>query len=399
VTFPPISQQVSLWVGRLTTISRNLMALSETESTKIIRARLKDTVNGYSGITRERAIRAVEILDELLQQYSLLAHVIDEASGLVGKGGLFRNNEGRIRDLLQGQSVVLVTQHVSVNNRGLLDNETKVVRATPSEVLADMEKSFAETRDVFSSIANAIAQVRPRLTGLGQEVTRLDNWARTLGVTNSTSLPDISKMISHVENDPLGCTIEVDQIESSIVRWRNELQAIDTERKTILVSIERGKASLAQLRDLIARSGAAYAEAREKIANPQGLVPPNADADVESLETWLRTLEQNVEAGRFAAVKVGMAKWEQGCRDRLDVERTRYSQNRAGLDERDELRGRFNALRAMADTLRSRGLVLGEAAESLSQQAKIVLDAIPFDISTGRRLVAEFESIVSSARK
>jgi hypothetical protein len=264
-----------------------------------------------------------------------------------------------------------------------------------------MERSFAEARDALTAIADAMAHVQPRLAALRQELTLLDNWAKALGMARPASVADVSRPMAQVESDPLGCATQVDQIDAVVARWRADLGAIDADHIAVLASIERGKSALAELRDLIARSATAFAEARVKLADPAGLAPPDGDeAEVaEMLDAWLRTLEQNAAAGRFAAVKVGVAKWERTCGDRLVRERARYARNSAGLDERTELRGRFKALCAKADALRGRGVALGEAAEAASRQGKSVLDAMPFDLPAARRLVAEFEATLSAARK
>jgi hypothetical protein len=403
MTDSALSQQLNQWKTRLNTITNNLMDLYGAESTKAIRARLNDQLTGFSGVTKAKAARAIEVLDDLVQLYTRLANVIDEASDLlsVRKGSVPRDNEERAKELLYGQSIVMQTQHVVLSNRGLLDDGDREVRATPSQVLTNMEQSFAEARDGLSVIADALAHVQPRLAALGQKLTTLDGWAKTLGVARPAALADPSQPISRVASDPLGCANELDRLDAAVVRWRTELRALDAEHKDVYASIERGKAALAELRDLVARSTAAFAEAREKLAEPAGLVPPTGDEekDVEALDAWLRTLEQNAAAGRFAAVKVGMAKWEQTCNAQLDAARASYARNSAGLDERADLRGRFRALNAKADALRSRGVALGEAAETASRQGTSVLDAIPFDLRAARRVVEAFEAALSAARK
>jgi hypothetical protein len=403
MTDQALSQQLNQWKTRLNTITSNVLDLYGAESSKVIRARLRDPVNGFSGITKARAARAIEVLDDLVDLYTRLAHVVDEAASLLGKGGskggVLRNNEERVKELLTGQSVLLDTQHVLVRNRGLLDEGDREVRATPAEVLATMEQSFAEARDGVTAIADAMAHVEPRLSALGQKITVLDSWAKTLGVARPAAFLDTTQLVARVASDPLGCTNEVDRIEAAVAQWRAELGALDTDRKAVLASLERGIAALAELRDLVARSEAAYAEAREKIVDPSGLVPPIGHEAVETLDTWLRALEQNAAAGRVSAVKVGMAKWEQTYSDRLEAERASFAHNSALLDERTELRGRFTALCAKADALKSRGVALGDTVETARRQGKRVLDAIPFDLGAGKHAVKAFEAALSAAPK
>lgn len=396
-----LSQQLSQWKTRLDTVTSNLADLYGAESTKLIRARLNDPANSFSGVTKAKAARAIEILDDLVNQYARLTRVVEEATELVKKGGLLRsnNNEEKAKELLNGPSVVLHTQQLSVKNRGLLDDGDQEVRATPSEALARMEPSFAEARDNVTAIADAMAHMQPRIDALAQKIAMLDSLAKTLVMTRPASLADVSLPIARVESDPLGSATELGPIEDAVAQWRAELQQIDADHKALLASLARGKAALAELQDLIARSSAAFVEAREKIADPENLAPPNGDETVATLDAWLRTLEQHAAAGRFAAVKLGMAKWEQTCSDRLDAERASYERNKAGLDERADLRGRYRALCAKADALRNRGLALNEAAEAAMRDGKTVLDVIPFDLGAGRRLVESFEAALSAARK
>lgn len=161
-----IVQLVNQWTAHLTTITTNLMDLYQADSTKIIRVRLKDPVNGYRGATREQASRAIDALDHLLEQYEMLAHVVDEASDLAKKTGIFRSYEARINDLLNGPSVVLTQEQVALPDRGLLDEEQRVSFVSPAEILAQMKQSFVEARDALSAVAEASARVRPRLAAL-----------------------------------------------------------------------------------------------------------------------------------------------------------------------------------------------------------------------------------------
>jgi hypothetical protein len=394
-----LSQQLSQWKTRVSTITSNLMDLYGAGSTKVIRARLQDPAHPFTGGTQTRAARGIELLDDLVDLYTRLANVIDQAGDLVKKGGVLRNNEDRAKELLFGPSLVLHTQHVALRDRGLLDDGDQEVRATPSEALARMEQSFAEARDALTTIADAMARVQPRLTAVAQELTALDALARKLGMTRPASLADASLPIAQVEGDPLGSAARLGPIEDAVARWRGDLRAVDADRQAVLASIVRGKATLAELRDVMARSAAAYTEAREKIADSDGLAPPAGDDIVQSLDDWLRTLDATAIAGRFAAVKLGMAKWEQASSDRLALERATYQRNQAGLDERTELRGRFRALCAKADALRGRGVALGAAAEAAASQGKALLDTIPFDLPAARRLVDGFEAALSAARK
>jgi chromosome segregation ATPase len=324
---------------------------------------------------------------------------VEEASDLAKKNGIFHSYDARINDLLNGPSVEVRQGPVALQHRGLLDDEQRVSRLTPAAMLAQMEQSFAQARDVLSAITLAMASARQRLAALKDKATMLDRWAGALKVTSTTAILDVSQALSDVERDPMGYTVDVGRLEATIAQRRAELQAIDAEQKEVLAALARGKTALAELQDEIARSAATFAEARQTIAPSEELAQPVGAADTASLGEWLRTLEQNTADGRFAAVKVGMVKWERECSEKLNAARAANDHNRALLDERVELQGRFKAVSAKAGALRRRGVVFGEAVEAASRQASGVLDAVPFDIRTGRRLVEAFEAAVAAASK
>ena len=396
---PLPSQAAQQWLSRLTTISRNLSALNEADATKRIRARIKDLTTGFVGVTRQRATEAIALVDMLLDQYTLLAHVVDEAVALAAKNGAFRNYDGRINDLLNGPSVVLKQEQVALHERGLLDDEERVVRATPAEVLARMEESFVVARDALAAIGDAMITLRPRLAALRDEANRLNQWASTLGAANTTAPPDFSQALSVVESDPLGSVAEIQRIEADIARRRTELQAVDADRQATLTAIARGKAAMVELQDVLARADTAYAEVCKTLANAEPLAPPDGESIVASLNEWLSTLERNAATGRFAAVKVGMLKWEREYSERLSVTRASYAHNAALLNERADLRGRFTALSAKVAALRSRGVIVAATVENSARQTQGILDATPFDMRDARRFVEAFEAAISAASR
>ena len=389
-----LNQQLEQWQARLTTISRNLMGLAERESTKIIKAKLQGSAGGYTGITKEQAELAVKTLDGLWTSYLVLARVIEEACGLANKTGIFHNKESEIRELLEGASVILPVQHIAMVDRDLLADGDKSERITPEAMLKIMQQSFAKVRDTLSYIADANAQVGPRLAAIKQEVTSLTNWAQTLDAKYEMPA-DVGQSLCHIEADPLACLMEVDELEATVTLQRRKLQAIAAEHQATCAAIDRVKNKIEELKDLVIKSKAVIVEVREKIADPQGLVTPMSEAGVSSLLAWVGTLEENINAGHFNSVKIGIAKLEQACDARLGIEGSNYGDNKVLLDERADLRGRFKALRVKAQALQAKGLILGATTEGLAKQTQEVLDVCPLDIASARQLVGAFESALS----
>jgi hypothetical protein len=379
----------------VTTISRNLMEFGETEAVKIVRVRFKDPTNGYTGVTRDKVAKAIKTLDGLWESYLLLARVVEEATGLAGKNGFFHNTGVELTELLEGNSIELPAEHISITSRGLLSAENKVERITPAELLQAMEQQFCEARDCVNEISMAIAQAKPRLSAIGQQSVTLTNWGKTLG-TASRLPDDMEKVLVSLDKDPLGCAAEIDRLENEFAKERLLLQAIEEEHTSTRQALERARAMVSELRELSARSVAAIEETKEKIQHPEGLVLPISEEAIASLSAWLDSLEGNASAGRYCAVKVGITKLQTECESRLMAERESYTKNRAALDERAELKGSFKAFYAKAEALRAKGMPLGDTLLGLALEAEHILNTVPFDLKMGRRAVEAYESALNT---
>jgi hypothetical protein len=371
------------------------MEYGETEAVKTVRVRFKDPVNGYTGVTRERVAKAVRTLDGLWDSYLLLARVVEQATDLNGKNSLFHSTEVEIRELLEGNSIELPAEHIPITSRGLLCTASKVERVTPDELLQAMEQQFCEARDCINEISGAIAHTKPRLTAIRQQTATLANWAKTLG-TQGRPQDDIEKVLSSLDSDPLGCSAEIERLETEFSKERLLLQAIEEEHTATRQSLERARSIVSELKELSARSAAAIEEAREKIRQPEGLVLPISEEAISSLSAWLDSLEGNAAAGHYGAVKVGMAKWQAESQIRLTAEREGYTKNRAALDERAELKGSFKALCVKAEALKAKGVSLGDTLLGLALEAENILNTIPFDLKMGRRAVEAYESALNT---
>lgn len=389
-----LEHRIRDWQANLTVISRNLMDLAELELTKRVRARLKDPTHGYQGVTAERALRAFNALDGLWQDYLLLARVVEDAAELARKNGIFRNTEDEVIALLEGASVKLPSIHVPLPTRDLLAKADRSDSARPDEVLNAMRGTFAMARDALLSIGEAETRVAPRIAAVARETETLERWAVTLGIA-SLEVEPVDQM-EVVEADPLGAAINLDRVEARLAVARTQLEGLERERDAVSVALERGRARLCELKDLSQRTHAAIEETRLRIANPGRMVEPIADEIIASLAAWLATLEKTLAAGRWQAAAVGLQRWEANCATRLEAERSAYKHNCAELDERTELRGRFRALCAKAQSYEQRGVALGETLARMAEETDEALSARPFNLESGRRLVAMYEAALAA---
>ncbi len=379
----------------VTTISRNLMEYGETEVVKTLRARFKDPTNGYMGVTGEKVARAIKTLDGLWNSYLLLARVVEQATDLNAKNGLFRNTEDEVREVLEGDSIEMPAEHIPIASRGLLSTAAKVERITPTELLQAMEQQFCAARDCVNKISGAIASAKPRLTTIKQEAATLANLAKSLGATSR--LPDhMEQVLGSLDSDPLGCAAEIDRLESELGKERILLEAIENERTETRKALERARSLVTELRELSARSTAAIEETKKRILQPEGLMLPISGEEVTSLAAWLDSLEGNAAEGRYGAVKVGLTKWVAESELRLTAEREAYAKNQAALDEIAELKGIFKALCAKAAALKAKGVSLSDSLRETADEAENILKTSPFDLKLGRCAVQAYESALNA---
>jgi hypothetical protein len=390
---PSIDSQLSAWRERMTTISRNLMELNESESTRAIRNQARNPGRPYEGLTASQVREALDALDALWQDYLVLSAVIDRATELGRRSGVFHDYGREIQELLAGPSVELPAVNVPMPDRGLLDSAERKDKMTPGALLEAMLQAFARARDVLTRVAQAQSQSQPRIEALEKEAAALGDLARSLGEAPDAAGPG-EDLLSRAAADPLALARDVDEAAARLARRREALDALAKERGKVEQGLGDAAQVLQELGAVLVGSRDALVQAREKILEPEGLSEPMDDAGRQGLADWLDTLRTTFAGGRWRAAKVGLDRWGAAADAALAAERQRLAANRAALDERAELQGRFKALRAKGDALARRGPVppgLPEAA----REAEAALQARPFDLPAGRRLVSTFESLLA----
>ena len=194
-----------------------------------------------------------------------------------------------------------------------------------------------------------------------------------------------------IEVDPLGCDLELDQLEQEITRQGEMLDAVERERMELCTGLSQARVRLEFLRNLIGQSHAAIQEARLKISTPAEFETPPEEDDLLSLVDWLAKLDATASEGRWSAVKVGLRRWKVTCEAKIAAVEGTRTVNRKLLDERADLRGRFQAYLAKLNALEKRGQFTSPILKRLIPQVEAALEARPFDLGTARHWMAEFD--------
>ena len=381
-----ISKEIVAWKNRVTTMSRNLMEFSEASNTKIVQNTLKSS--GYSGLTETTAVKSIRALDALWEQYLIVARVIDEAQELAQKNNIFHDNEPKIRELLQGKSVVAHSEYVPIESRGLLAGTKNETHTTPTEMLEIMEKLFVETRDTITVIATADKQLDAKKVVIKQKVDSLTALAKTLEVETILSL-SLEQVFHKIQTDPLACTSEINYFETEIKKQQEQLKVIEIERNEAIDLLKKATALWEELNKTVTLSKTSIEETVQNIFKPGNLIAPISDEKIKCLQAWLETLQKTIHSGKLSAAKVGLKKWIEECAAYLQHEQSNYKINNALLEEREELKGQYKALYAKAEKLKREGLMQDTA--NLFQQCQQILYTNPCDVFAGRQVIQKIK--------
>jgi prefoldin subunit 5 len=373
------------WQEYLTNISSNLMELSDQTGYKLIKLKASGAPNGYTGITKAKAEKCVEKIGALWRYFALLSGVVEKAVDLNKKQSLLYNPENDVKELLEKSLIVIDEEHVDINKRDLIEDETDEKKASPKELLKYMQESFQEVCRDISEISTAEETIQKRLSSIKNEILKLNSTASRLGITNIPAFDP--GMAAAIENDPLRGQQELDKLVYSIEKYRSSIRTIEEEYNMIVGSFNGIRGMLSELGELNAKSKTAVIESRKVFGDTVISKPVISDEVLESLKDWLRVLESKLSEGSLKAVKVGASNLEKECSAKLQAERDNYNFNSRVYNEWLDLKGEFKALLAKADVLRMRVLLIDGSLDELIEKTDAALHSNPVNMESCRQLV------------
>ena len=386
----PVDELVSDWHDKLTVISRNITELTENESAKRVKNRMRGLAQPtYTGLTLQKAQEAFKAIDQLLSDFMLLDSVATEAASLHRRSSIFHNTEEEVRDLLEGPSVRLPATHVPLTQRGLLDSAVQADSARPVELLDAMLEAFDRSNALLNDIVQAELDIESRFRGAQAELATLQAWAAKLGMPDQV---DTGNLVVESQADPLEAVANLEKLANEIDGWRQTLQAAELESAQAREALERARRALSKLKELAQRSRRAIEESNISLAGHHTYLESTSQEALAAHEAWFASLEQSIVTRRWKAAKIGIERFEASVRACMDAELKAYTQNRAGLDELDELKGRFKALKAKAKAYSERGALIGPALPGIQANIEHVLGQHQIDLQRLRQLVSAYDT-------
>lgn len=399
ITLEELDRHLSRWQKAVEVVVTNVYELYEHPVYRTLAGSVGSQV-AVTGESRVGVEQACEAIRHLLLCGNELHAVVERARALRERlPRLFREEKMQeIERLLNGASIHVPGSDVPLTQRSLLSETVAAGRALSlQEMLDTMVPAFEAAKRTIFEVDRAWSTLFTRLDAADAELARLREALRSSGLDEGTGLLDLQRKIEATRTmatlDPLGANRELEQLLApALAQARADIE-------TTLADLRQTRADLAQAGALQrewdetqARAVAMADDCREKVAvSASGLpLPPSSTDQLEDARRWLAQLDAMMtQAATRSPVKVGVRRWLEAARRHLDHDRAVLRAHQTLLDERQELRGRLDALNAKAA---GSGLAEDAPLADDAQAARALLYQRPTPLAQARALVARYQT-------
>jgi len=390
-----IDQLLADWKQKLQVVNQNLLDLQDLPTYQRL------TLVNLTGITAQRVGPALSTINDLFQNFDLLAETIDKASKLrQQRSGFFVSvpQVEEIKKILTEPSIQLSVVQTPLAQRGLLSGTEKVSAIAPIKLLEAMTRNFSMARDLVLEVDAAWTRLDLTLENIQKQVVSLEKIATSLGQASVSELIQVRGVITslreRVEQDPLGVTSDIEQqIQPLLAQVKTALEQVVKQQTEVREKMAISRKMLEQLQELHLKAVPVFAESQEKVTDHAVLQQPLAPTEIEAIAQWLGRLSTKLAEGLIAPVTVGLNNWMQKAQEYLTVTQQVYTSHSNLLQTRQELRGRLDALQAKA---LARGLAEDATLSAIAQAAKELLYQRPTPLNRAIALVSQYEKTLNN---
>ena len=375
-----------------TTLDRMRDNLTELDAD--LTRRTLESSTTLRGRTAEAWAQSRGALPELWRSLLALDGVVAELTERRGRRpGVSRPVLAKLTELLDGPSVPVPAPSTDEGRPPLTEAPDPVVHRCVDEVVATMSEGFARLAAVVDGVYRVWSTVVPALDALADEldgaggVPGPGDGVRSESVLLARSLVDDLRDLA--ATDPLG--LPTDAVASA----RAAVEGVRAERAEAAVRA-------AALDGVLQTLGASLTSLRASLETaPTGgarsaRIAPDADAGpgAAALRGEVDELAQDLLAVRMMAASrpVDASRRAETLQRRIDVLTSAVTAldgaEARGVAERDELRGRLDALQAKAHAL---GLAEDPELERIRSRATDELYSAPCDLGRSRDLIDEYQ--------
>ncbi|BAY61636.1 hypothetical protein NIES22_17030 [Calothrix brevissima NIES-22] len=391
-----IDQLLADWQHKINAASQNLLELQEQPTYQRLCG-----YSGYNkvilaGITAIRVTPALEAMNDLFQYFDLLVQVVEKAGKLRQQLPRFLASADKIdeiKQLLTGASIELPAVHTPLAQRELLSATHTVNAIAPAELLQVMTHAFSVARDAVLAVDEAWNHLDNILADAELQIYSLQNSAEFLDSQVIDELVQIQTAIAslhkRVEQDPLGVRVEVEQqIQPMLVKVKSVVEQALKQQRQIRDRFAIARDLLEKLTTIQANSLVTFTETQEKIVGYLIKSPSLTPEELNALTQWLTRLETKLAEGLVNPVIIGLENWIDKAQAYIASEQQVFTANSALLANRQELRGRLDALQAKA---LAKGLIEDGKLSDIAAQAKQILYTRPTALDKAAELVFQYE--------
>ncbi|MBD2195557.1 MULTISPECIES: hypothetical protein [Calothrix] len=391
-----IDQLLADWQQKINAASQNLLELQEQSTYQRLCGYSGYPQLSLAGITAIRVTPALEAMNDLFQYFDLLVQVVEKASKLRQQLPRFLASADKIdeiKQLLIGASIDLPAVHTPLAQRELLSATHTVNAIAPGELLQVMTHAFSVARDAVLAVDEAWNHLDNILADAESQIYALQNSAEFLDSQVIDELVQIQTAIAslrqRVEEDPLGVRVEVEQqIQPMLVKVKSVVEQALKQQRQIRARLAIARDLLEKLTTIQANSLVTFAETQEKIVGYLIKSPSLTPEELNALTQWLTRLETKLAEGLVNPVIIGLENWIDKAQAYIASEQQVFTANSALLANRQELRGRLDALQAKA---LAKGLIEDGKLSDIAAQAKQILYTRPTALDKAAELVSQYE--------
>jgi hypothetical protein len=376
--------------GDADAIGSNLVELDADPNRKLLE---HATLTGESGQRWNDASRALANLWVLLARFTTL---LDQAGELRGtRARLSPAQQQQLEALLTGQSIELERAEIPLPVRSATGGREASTRCTPDELVRAISDAFERVKSVIFGIGTVWDTMIPRLRVAQTAVAGAADEARALGDEPDAALHDLETRVEQLGDvialDPLAADPDaLDEIEGEVAGLRIEIGAASALRDEVTGRMDAARVLLAELVDAAGTAADAHREVAEKIVSPHVPAPTLVGREIQAEYDRIVTLTHD---GKWRTAQHALDDWTTEATGALESFRACLSANRAPLEERNELRGRLDAYRALAH---ARGLIEDPATSAHYEEAHDALYTAPTDLAGAAALVRAYREAINA---
>jgi len=354
MTLKQIDDALAAWNNRLAAIAQNLLELQGESTYQLLTGSGGMAKLQLTGDTAAKVEPALGAMLTMFQQYDLLKSTIDRAAKLRKELPAIFGTDQKLREI--------------------------------AHLLFQRSIQLPAVDDAWRRLAVDLDRTEAQLQRLSTQAATLAGATRRAGQI-------LTEVRARVQNDPFGALHELDARVRPLLAQADKLAAAGERMRQ---ELNQAHAQLDELVGAHRETLAAAEQARSKIEGCAGLPAPLADAEIAGLREWLDRLNRTFAEGRLEAAAVGLRNWRKAAQECAAREKNVCTANRAPVEERDELRGRLQAMKAKA---RAYGVAEQDTMSELARQAEELLYTRPTNLKHAAAAVIAYEKTLNNGNK